>query len=167
MFDIGDLIIYSAHGICHIDDICEKTVLGVKKKYYILHPVEDPKLSISTPVDNDKVTMLQLLTKKQAQEILDSFHFPGTEWIERDNERIQVYSDIVKRGDRKEISDIANTLMRRKHQVESSGKKFHVRDSKLLTNIQDILFAELAYSLDTTNADIAEKVNGYIVEGLL
>ena len=60
MFDIGDLIIYSAQGICHIDDICKKTYAGVTRNYYILHPVHNSKLKISTPVDNNKLTMLKL-----------------------------------------------------------------------------------------------------------
>lgn len=31
MFNIGDLVVYSPHGICRVDDICEKTILGEKK----------------------------------------------------------------------------------------------------------------------------------------
>lgn len=27
MFKKGDLILYSVHGICKVDDICEKTIL--------------------------------------------------------------------------------------------------------------------------------------------
>lgn len=73
MFNIGELIIYSAHGICRIDDICEKTYFGVTKNFYILHPVVDYRLTISTPVDNNKVVMLELLSKEEAEEILESF----------------------------------------------------------------------------------------------
>ena len=43
MYNIGDLIIYSSHGICRIDDICEKEYYGVAKNYYVLHPMEDYK----------------------------------------------------------------------------------------------------------------------------
>ncbi|MDQ6596090.1 CarD family transcriptional regulator [Bacillus salipaludis] len=41
MFNIGDLIIYSGHGICRVDDICEKTVSGITRTYYVLHPMEN------------------------------------------------------------------------------------------------------------------------------
>lgn len=53
MFDIGDLIIYSGQGICHIDDICAKTYLDVTEAYYVLHPIENCKLTISIPVDKE------------------------------------------------------------------------------------------------------------------
>ncbi|HEY2420003.1 MAG TPA: CarD family transcriptional regulator, partial [Neobacillus sp.] len=61
MLNIGELIIYSGHGICKVDDICDKTYLGNTKTYYVLHPlVNSHQLTISTPVDNEKVTMTRL-----------------------------------------------------------------------------------------------------------
>ncbi|WP_256358056.1 CarD family transcriptional regulator [Bacillus sp. sid0103] len=76
MFNIGDLVIYSAHGICKIDDICEKTVSGTTRTYYELHPMDnDRQLTISIPVNTDKVVMLEPLQKAEAQEILESFTY--------------------------------------------------------------------------------------------
>jgi CarD family transcriptional regulator len=162
MFNIGDLIIYSGQGICSIDDICERTFLGVTKSYYVLHPIENSSLKISAPVDNDKVMMLELINKNEAEEIIESFRLPGIGWIEIASHRIQGYSEIVKKGNRKEISQIANTLMRKKYKAELSGKKLYEQDSKLLTAIQNILFTELAMSLNTTFEEINEKIKSLI-----
>jgi len=82
MFNIGELIIYSAHGICRVDDIFEQIIGGKKRNYYKLHPVDDSSLSISVPVESDKVAMLQLVNKEEAEELLESFREPGEEWIE-------------------------------------------------------------------------------------
>src|SRR3954447_18247998 len=102
MFEIGDLIIYSAHGICKIEDICERTVSGVTRSYYVLHPMENyPQVTIHTPVNNDKVVMLSLLKKEEANEILESFKGPGAEWIEQPNKRNTHYTKIVNTGNRK------------------------------------------------------------------
>lgn len=162
MFNIGDLIIYSGHGICQIDEICDKSIIGVTKKYYVLHPVQDLKLTISTPVDNDTVVMLALINKNEAEKILESFKRPGIEWIEKSSQRSHIYYEIVNAGNRKEISKIVNTLMRKKHEIEMSGKKFHESDRKLLTFVSDILFAELAISLDTTFEEIFDRVTNLI-----
>lgn len=162
MFNIGDLIIYSIHGICHIDDICEKTYLGVTKNYYVLHPVEDSKLIISTPVDNDKVTMQELIHRDEAEEVLESFKLPGISWIEISSQRAQIYSEIVKTGNRKEISKIVSTLMRKRHKAEINGKRLYLQDNRLLTFIQNIMFTELAMSLNTTTEAIYEKINSLI-----
>lgn len=65
MYNIGDLVIYSAHGICKINDICDKTVAGITKSYYVLHPMDNKHhLTISIPVNNDKVAILDLIQKE-------------------------------------------------------------------------------------------------------
>ena len=162
MFKKGDLVIYSSHGICKIDDICEKTISNVTKKYYSLHPMDDRKLSISIPVDNDKVTIQELLTKEEAENIIESFKFEGYEWIAIDNERSTKYNEILKEGNRMEIAKIANTLMKKKVELDSNGKKFHEKDKKILLGIQNILFTELAFILNTTLEEIKDQINGYI-----
>lgn len=164
MFNIGDLVVYPPQGICRIDDICEKTFLGITKNYYVLHPIEDSKLTISAPVDNDKVVMLKLLNKEEAEEVLESFKLPGIDWIEANDERSKVYSNAVRTGNRKEIYMIANTLMKEQIASESSGKKFYEKDKRLLSSIQSTLFTELAFLLGTTFEAVEEKVIGYIKE---
>ncbi|MBM4762926.1 CarD family transcriptional regulator [Bacillus sp. B15-48] len=150
MFNIGDLIIYSAHGLCKIDDICDKTISGITRKYYVMHPVKNSQqLTISTPVDNDKVVMLELIDKEEAREILESFKQPGIRWDDKPNSRNQVFSDIVNTGNRKEIAKVVNTLLRKKLAAEANEKKLYEQDNRLLNHVQNILFEELAISLNT------------------
>lgn len=156
MFNVGDLIIYSSQGICQIDEICEKTVLGVTRNYYVLHPLDNPNLKISIPVDND--IMNRLVDRDEAEEIIQSFKLPGVSWIEKSSQRIQAYNGIIKKGNRREISQVANTLMKEKIKAESSGRKFPEKDRELLDFIQNILFSELAMSLNTTFEAVHKKV---------
>ena len=143
MFKVGDCIIYSAHGVCRIDEICEKNFSSEKKVYYVLHPLEDSRLKISVPVDSQKVNMLDLILRDEAEEILEGFRLPGMSWIEIATQRNQIYSSIVRTGNRKEIAMIVNTLKRKKHEAENKGKKLHKQDDKLLTLTQNVLFTEL------------------------
>src|SRR5687768_17584421 len=126
MFNIGDLIIYSAHGICKIDDICEKTITGITRTYYELYPIDNiHQLKISIPVNNDKVVMHELVHKEEAGVVLESFKNPATtEWIDNPNKRHNLYSKIVDAGDRKKIANVVNTLMRKKIETERNEKKF-------------------------------------------
>lgn len=158
MFKVGDTIIYSAHGLCHIDDISEKTFSGVTKTYYVLHPLNNNKLEICTPVDNKSISMLEIMNKEEAIAILNVFTQPGIEWIEKTNHRTQTYSNIVRKGDREDIAKIIHTLMVKKYEIECNEKKFPEYDRKLLISIQNILFAELAISLDMTIEQIHTKV---------
>ncbi|WP_409274537.1 CarD family transcriptional regulator [Neobacillus sp. SCS-31] len=161
MFSIGDFMIYSAHGICKVDDICEKTVSGITKTYYVLHPIDSiGHLTISSPVDNDKVAMLELMSKEEANELLESFQYPGVKWIENPNFRYRQYNDIVNTGNRKEIAKVVKTLMQKKLDAELHGKKLYESDRKLLEHIQHVLFKELAISLETT----VEKVHDIVIQ---
>lgn len=162
MFKKGDLVLYSSHGVCKIDDVCEKKISYVTKSYYTLHPMGDKNLKISIPVDNDKVSISELLTQEEAGEILESFKDEGVDWIDIDKDRSEKYNEIIKQGDRTEIAKIANTMMKEKISLENNGKKFHEKDKKMLLGIQNILFSELAFLLNTTLEDIEEKVSGYI-----
>lgn len=162
MFNVGDLIMYSTHGICQIDEVCEKTYLDVTKNYYVLHPLNNNKLKISTPVDNDKVMMVEIMDKERAEAILESFKLPGIEWIENNKERNKVYSDIVNSGNREEISKILSTLKRKNQEAIDDKVKFVDQDKALLTSLQNILLSELAYSLNVSTDSIFETVDSYI-----
>jgi CarD family transcriptional regulator len=162
MFNIGEMIIYSSHGVCCIDDICARNFHGEEKKFYVLHPLDNEKLTISIPVDSTSVKMLELLNEDQAEEILDSFRLPGKSWIEITNERAQIFAETVKTGNRKEISKVVNTLMRRKLTCEIAGKKLNDKDKQLLSHVQGVLFMELAIALSTTYDAILERVTSMI-----
>lgn len=164
MFNIGDVIIYSTHGLSQIDDICEKTFSNITRTYYVLHPLAETNLTISTPVDNDKVVMLKLLNREEATEILQSFKRPGTSWIEDLRQRNKGFQSRVKTGDRKEIALIANTLMRKEHELSLINKKLYDQDRRLLHSIQSLLFKEIASSLETSIEEIYEIVNDMIRE---
>lgn len=158
MYNVGDLTVYSTQGICRIIEISEKTFSDITKKYYVLQPLNDPKLSISVPVHSDKTNLSDVVNEKEAKEIIESFKAPASDWIEKNLHRTQAYSDIMKKGDRFEMSNVINTLIRRKHELEQIDKKFAIQDSKFLQSVQSMLFTELAISLSTTPDDIAERV---------
>ena len=162
MFNIGDTIIYSVHGLCQIDDICEKTYSDVTRNYYVLHPLSQANLTISVPVDNDKVIMLKTMNREQAEEILQSFNKPGIPWVEDVKKRKSQYNNVVKTGDRREIAKIANSLMRKNFEYSLDKKRMYDQDRRLLSTIQDLLFKELANSLDTSFEDISAQVDGMI-----
>ena len=162
MFNIGDVIIYSSHGLCQIDDICEKTYGDTTGTYYVLHPLENTRLIINIPIDSDQVVMQNVLEKEEAEEVLHTFQQPGIEWIENARERTKKYKSLVKKGDRNVIAQVAVTLMRKKREATKEEKKLDGDDRALLANIENIMYKELAVSLDTSYEEIANKVKRLI-----
>jgi len=164
MFNIGELTIYSALGICRIEDICEKTFNGETKNYYVLHPMQNPTLTINAPVGSDKLKMYKMMEKEEAQEILESFEGLGVEWIDKVNAREHAYSKIINSGDRKEIAKVANTLIRKKLELQALNKKQNEYDRKLLAQIESVLFVEIALTLDMNLSRMYVTVEEYITK---
>ncbi|GAA0303539.1 CarD family transcriptional regulator [Gracilibacillus halotolerans] len=163
MFNIGDLIIYSSHGICKIDDIQEKTISGVTRQYYILHPVaSENHLTISAPVNNDQVIIKGLMNKEEALKVLETFDEEGIDWVDNANRRFNEFSGIVNKGNNKDIAQVANTLMRRRIELDKEEKRLYQKDEKLLEDIQQILFHEIALALDMTYESVDAMVNNQI-----
>ena len=158
MFNIGDVIIYSSHGLCQIDDICEKTYGDSTGTYYVLHPLDNARLIINIPIDSEKIVMQNVLTKEEAEEILHSFQQPGIEWIENARERTKKYKSLVNTGNRTVIAQVAVTLMEKKREADEDEKKLDGDDRILLANIENMMYKELAVSLDTSYEEISKKV---------
>lgn len=158
MYNVGDLTVYSTQGICRIIDISEKTFSDITKKYYVLQPLNDPKLSISVPVKSDKSNLSDVVNVTEAEEIIASFKAPASEWIEKNLHRTQAFSDILKKGNRLEMSNIINTLIRKKQELEQLDKKFPAQDLRFLQTVQSMLFMELAISLSSTPEAIADRI---------
>ncbi len=162
MFNIGDIIFYSQHGLSKIDDICEKTFSNVTRTYYVIHPLEQSNLTISTPVDNVKVVMLKRMEREEAEEILQSFKQPGMDWIEDLRQRKMKFQEILASGQRKEIAQTANALMRKNFELSQNKKRLYEQDNKLLHKIQNLLFKELAMALNTSIDEIIDQINDMI-----
>ena len=162
MFNIGDIIIYSKHGLCEIDDISERAYGDTTRTYYVLHPLENPRLIINIPADSDQVVMQKVMKREEAEEILDSFQHPGIEWVEDERQRTKQYNTIVNTGDRREIAKVAVTLMRKDCEAKKNEEKIYDQDRVLLDYIQSIMFKELAVCLDTSYKEIANKVKHMI-----
>ncbi|HLR54498.1 MAG TPA: CarD family transcriptional regulator [Pseudogracilibacillus sp.] len=156
MFDIGDLVVYSTHGVCQIDDIYEQTIIGKTREYYKLHPVENEQhLTINAPVDGKGISIMEIMDEQEAKDVLQVFRKPSKEDV---NIQPATYTKLVDDGDRKEIASIINTLLRKKVEVEEDNKKLNGRDRDLLRTARSALFTELSISLDTSIEIINKKI---------
>src|SRR5699024_9374949 len=156
MFDIGDLVVYSTHGVCQIDDIYEQTIIGKTREYYKLHPVENEQhLTINAPVDGKGISIMEIMDEQEAKDVLQVFRKPSKEDV---NIQPATYTKLVDDGDRKEIASIINTLLRKKVEVEEDNKKLNGRDRDLLRTARSALFTELSISLDISIEIINKKI---------
>ena len=75
MFQPGELLIYGSTGVCRVLSIDQRQdyVNGVKQNrlYYQLKPLHQVG-TIYTPVDNDKVVMRPVISREDAEALIDA-----------------------------------------------------------------------------------------------
>ena len=162
MFQINDVIIYGANGVCEITAIEEKTVSGQKKAYFVLKPVKDKGATIFAPTDNEAVLkkMRRLLTKDEIYKLIDSMPEGDGIWAENENERKELYKSILARGDHLELIKMIKAIYGHKKEREAEGKRLHMSDERFFKDAEQALYNEFQYVL---NMNSKEDLMTYIL----
>ena len=113
MYKVDDLIIYSTHGLCRINEITEKTYGETTKDYYVLQPLTTPKVSINVPIKIDKVQFLDIVNAKEAAKIIELFKAAYSDDLERNFQRNDNFLKFVNEGNRSELVKIISILLQR------------------------------------------------------
>lgn len=155
MFQVNDVIIYGAQGVCIIAGTEEKTVNGKKKTYFVLKPVSDKGSTIFAPTDNELVLkkMRRLLTKEEIHKLIDSMPEENAVWVANENERKERYKAVLAKGDHVELIKMIKAIYAHKKERESDGKRLHMSDERFFKDAEQILYNEFQYVLDMKDKD--------------
>jgi len=132
--------------------------LGEKKNCYEIHPINDERLFLSVPVEKGDLLLFKMADKSEAEDLLNKFNEKGYEWIDNNNERVKIYTDILKTGKREDISLVLNALITEGIKLSKIDKKLNEKDKRILSSIEEILFEELAYALEITKEEVKSKI---------
>ena len=150
MFQVNDVIIYGAQGVCKIVGTEEKTVSGQKRMYFVLKPVSDQSATIFAPMDNEHVLkkMRRLLTKEEIHKLIDSMPEENAVWVENENARKELYKSVLAKGDHLELIKMIKAIYSHKQEREAEGKRLHMSDERFFKDAEQILHNEFQYVLD-------------------
>lgn len=162
MYKVDDLIIYSTHGLCRINEITEKTYGETTKDYYVLQPLTTPKVSINVPIKIDKVQFLDIVNAKEAAKIIELFKAAYSDDLERNFQRNDNFLKFVNEGNRSELVKIISILLQRQRLRIQDNKKLPIQDAKSLSFLQGILYTELSVSLDLSVNEITDRINNQV-----
>ena len=163
MFKIDDYIIYGGNGVCKVTDIgvLEMSRFDCEKEYYTLEPVYETG-KIFAPIDNEKVVMRKVISKEEADELINSISSLEVNWVDDMKVRDNEFKDIIRNYDCSGFMKIIKTVIERKKQCASDGKKISVSDTNYLKRAQEYLTGELAIALnmpkDTVNSFINKRL---------
>ena len=155
MFQMNDVIIYGAQGVCKITGTEEKIVSGVKKTYFVLKPVGDQGSTFFAPTDNALVLkkMRRLLTKDQIHKLIDSMPGEDAVWVQNENERKELYKSILAKGEPPELIKMIKAIYAHKKEREAEGKRLHMSDERFFKDAEQLLYNEFQYVLEIGGKD--------------
>ncbi len=167
MYQVGELVLYGSTGVCRVKEIKEQAspATGEQQAYYILQPLYEDCV-ISAPVEAGKVFMRPIISREEAEEIID--RIPETEGEiycgKATRELAQHYEALLKSHDCRSLVELTKSIYAKKQELLSRNRKFGTVDERFLKRAEDLLFGELAAALDLPRdrmqAYIASRVEG-------
>jgi len=164
LFKPGDLVIYGGTGVCRIISVEPSSSSGEKGRlYYTLKPLYQT-CTITTPVDNGKVFMRPIISKNEAEMLIDSIPSIHAEAYHSKvmRELTEHYQAILSTYDCRNLIQLTMSIYAKRQLAEAQHRKFGALDERYMKRAEDLLFGELAAALEIDRA----KVQSYIADRL-
>lgn len=159
-FQIGDQVVYGAHGVCKIVDFTQQTVDRKKKNFYVLESLGHSGMRICFPADNPAVLnqLRPLIRKQELLDLLASDRIRQNCWIADEGQRKLRYKELISGGDRVFLLQMIHSLQQHKKEQLSQGRKFHLCDDNFLRDAIRLLNMEFSEVLEIPPEDVAAFV---------
>jgi len=151
-YNKGEYVQYALNGVCLIEDIKSINIDRSKnpKDFYVLKPTGANTSKIYVPVENEMLVskMRPLLTKKEADALIDSLKDDKIDWIEDRKLRNTTFGSIIKESNPKELLKLVGCIYIQKQKLISEGKKLSGTDEKQLAQAEALIENELSFILN-------------------
>lgn len=160
MYNIGEKVVYSSHGVCIIGGIEERIVDRKPVSYYVLSPVDSAKTQFFVPTHNQTALakMRHLLTRDDLKRMLSSPALREDCWIPEENRRKLRYKELTGSADFFAIAQMVHTLQKHRQAQLDAGRKFHMVDENFLRDAKRVLESELSVVLQVPPAQVVQSV---------
>lgn len=160
MYNVGDQVVYGVHGVCEVKAIEERKVDHKKATYLVLEPVEQEGATYLVPAENPAAMakLRPIITRQELDDMLSSAAVREDRWIPDENQRKQLYRELIVSGDRGALLQMVATLHRHKASQIAAGRKFHLCDENFLRDAQRLLNGELSLVLGIEQHEVAAYV---------
>ena len=164
MFKKGDYIVYGHTGICQVLDVTTMNMDGIPKDrlYYVLRPEGETEGKIFTPVDSTRLVIRRILSKEEAEDLLNII--PEIEPIDTPDDKLreEKYKQCIKSCDCRDLVCIIKTIYQRKRTRVSNGKKVTATDERYLKLAEENLYAELSKLLGIPKNKMESYITAHV-----
>lgn len=160
MFETGTYIICGQHGVCRVEDVGTLKLSEASKDrtYYTLAQIYSRGGVVYVPADSDKIIMRPVISRKEAEALIDAMEEMEELWVENEKRREEVMKNALRTCDCKEWVRIIKTLYARKLARIAQGKKVTASDEKYLHAAEEYLYGELAVSLGMDKREVEQYI---------
>ena len=160
MYQLGDLVVYSSHGVCRVADMEQRIVDKKTVSYYVLCPLDSEKTKYYIPAHNPAAMskLRNLITREELVRILQDPGIHEDCWIPEENRRKLRYKELSGSGDFFAMVQMVCSLQAHQRQQIAAGRKFHMVDENFLREAQKTLESELSIVLQVAVSAVKETV---------
>jgi len=150
MFNIGDVVVYPAHGVSEVESIEKREISGNSISFFILK-VLDTQMTVMVPVTNvDNVGIRQLIDDEGIEKVLEilnqrSVPIDNQTW----NRRYREYMEKIKSGSAFEIAEVLRDL-----NILKRGKELSFGERKMYDTAKTLLVNEISTSKKTDKKEV-------------
>ncbi len=164
MISIGQVVLYGNQGVFEVTGTETQTFSGISTDYYVLRGVIETKRTVYVPSANEQLTakMKPVLTADEVNALLDSLPNHENLWIENENQRREVYKEILSSGNRSKMLSLAMTLFDHKNKCQANGKKMHQSDERAFKEAEKLINGEFGYVLGVEQDEIAKYISAKV-----
>ena len=153
-FKIGDKVIYPNHGLGVVEKVEEKTILGTTCGFFHLKILSN-ETTVLVPVTNvDNVGLRRAITDEEVERL---FQLLGDGKIDNHQNwkgRFKDNSDKMRTGSIYDMADVLKSLT-----FLAKSKSLSFREKRMLDRAKALIISEISEVMQTTVADIEERVN--------
>jgi CarD family transcriptional regulator len=154
-FNIGDLVVYPAHGVGRINSIENRMVNGEEHDFYIMKVIENAMVIMIPTWNVDQVGLRNVIGKKETVKVYDVLkkdREPSTDkqtW----NRRHKEYMDKIKTGSIYDVAEVFRDLT-----ILKLTKDLSFGERKLFDTAQTLLISELSTARETDQDTILSEI---------
>ena len=160
MFETGEYVVYVRPGICKVTGAPTMKMDGAsgERLYYVLRPGGETEGKIFTPVEGGKQVLRGIITKEEAEKLINEIPLIETLSIENEKFREDSYKKCIRTCECRDLLRIIKTIYIRKQTRLSHGKKTTATDERYLKMAEDHLYSEFSMLLDIPKDHMADYI---------
>lgn len=164
MYQIGEKVVYGAHGVCSVADREERMIDRKKRIYLVLEPVGQEGSRYLVPTHNEAAMakISPMLSARELETLIRSGEVRSEGWIRDENRRKQTYRELIGSGDRVKLMQMVHALYGHKAAQAAAGKKVHLCDDNFLRDAEKLLAGECAIVLGLAPDEAKQYIRSHL-----